>query len=187
MELFRIFNQNLKREFLCAPLNHPNIEYGWIEKKIIINNNQYEIIYIGKLFDDGNIDVIKLNDEEIGFIDKNKNLVTHILFHPINLKNNGYKLIYETIKNEYKETSATGEDISKNIEILINRLDDDVPFYMDVLKYIRTNKFEFTDGDMVDKKDIDKLILYVNKEKNNILTEYPHLKLMMNILENKGI
>ena len=70
---------------------------------------------------------------------------------------------------------------------MINRLDDDVPFYMDVLKYIRTNKFEFTDGDMVDKRDVDELILYVNKEKNNILTEYPHLKLMMNILENKGI
>ena len=33
MELFRVFNQNLKREFLCAPLNHPNIEYKWIEKK----------------------------------------------------------------------------------------------------------------------------------------------------------
>ena len=56
---------------MCSS-NDPHIEYDWIEKKIIINNNRYEIIYIGKLIDDGNIDVIKLNDEEIGFIDKNK-------------------------------------------------------------------------------------------------------------------
>ena len=78
--------------------------------------------------------------------------------------------ICEAIKKEYKGIGATGPDISKNIEILINRLDDDVPFYMDVLKYIRTNKFEFADGNMVDTKDVDELILYVNKEKNNILT-----------------
>jgi len=185
MELFKVFNENLKREFLCAPLNHPNIEYEWIERKITIDDNPNEIIFIGNLIDDGSIDVISLYDEDIGFFDKNKNFVTPILFHHLNMNRDIYKKLCEEINKSLKDFRIDKEGMSKNIQNLINRLDDDVPFYMDVLKYIRTNKFPAEID--VKQSNVDELISFVNKDKKEILTDYPHLKLMINILENQAI
>lgn len=184
MELFRVFNENMKREFLNSPLNHPNIEYKWIKKDIKINVKPYELIYIGKIIDDGNIEIINFKDAEIGFIDKNKNFVTPILLHPINLKKTGYN----SVCNKIKKFVPGKDGIPENIKKLIDRLDEDVPLYMDILKYIRTNKFEFPEENMApNKKDVDELISFLNKDRKEILNDFPHLKLMMNILENQGI
>lgn len=188
MKLFKIFDNKTKKDLLIAPLNHPNINYKWIEKKININGNSFEIIHIGTIIDDGSINITKINDEEIGFFDKNNNFVTTILLHNINLKKEGYKYLYEAILEEYKNIKDGGYDKTPlDIKNLIYRLDDDVPFYMDVLKYIRTNKFEFPEENDLDQNDIDELISYVDDHKKDILNDYPHLKLMVNILENRAI
>ena len=37
------------------------------------------------------------------------------------------------------------------------------------------------------QSDVDELISFVNNDRKEILTDYPHLKLMINILENQAI
>lgn len=188
MEILKVFDENIKNEFLNSPLNHPNISYDWYSKRINLENKSYEIIYIGKLIDDGSIEVINFNNAELGFIDENKNIVTHILFHPLNLRKPGYKNLYDAIKQSLKMDKEEPEQtISKDIHEMINCLDEDVPFYMDLLKYIRTNNFDFPSDIPYKKNDIDNLINFVQLEKATIIKEFPHLKLMMNILENKAV
>lgn len=187
MELFRTFDDQIKREFLFAPLKHPNINYKWIEKNIIINGENSSIICIGSIIDDGEVDIITNKDFQIGFWDKNSNFVTPILFHPINLKNKGYKILYKTIEDELKQLSNNKPDsLSKKINKIIDLLDDDVPFYMDVLKYIRSGKFDLSENNIT-KEDIDELIEFVKAHGAEIIIKYPHLKLMISILENKAI
>lgn len=189
MDLFKVFDEKTKKEFLVAPLNHPNINYNWMEKKMKINGILHKIIYVGKIIDDGSIRIMRFDNEDIGFFDKNNNFVTPILLHPFNLKNEGYKKINDVIKEKFSEipVKKPAEETSDNIKNLIKLLDEDVPFYMDVLKYIRTQKFDFSKENDVEKKDINDLITFVNTQGKEIISEYPHLKLMVNILVNKAV
>lgn len=188
MDLFKVFDDKTKKEFLTAPLNHPNINYGWMDKKMEINGISYNIIYIGNIIDDGSIRIIKFDNEDIGFYDKNNNFITPILLHPFNLKNEGYKKIYNALKNDFRDIPKKEvKDTSDNVIKLIKLLDEDVPFYMDVLKYIRTQKFDFSKENEVQQGDIDDLISFVNTQGKDIISEYPHLKLMVNILVNKAV
>ena len=189
MNLFTVFDEETKKELLTAPLNHPNINYKWLERKIQINGIFYQIIYIGEIIEDGNIKIIQFENNDIGFYDKNNNLVTPILLHPFNLKNQGYIMLSNFIQEKYQEIppETTYGDTSDKIKILIKLLNDDVPFYMDVLKYIRTQKFDLSPKNDINKVDIDNLISFVNTQGKEIISEYPHLKLMVNILMNKAI
>jgi len=67
MNLFTVFDEETKKELLTAPLNHPNINYKWVERKIQINGISYQIIYIGEIIEDGNIKIIQFEKEDIGF------------------------------------------------------------------------------------------------------------------------
>jgi len=188
MEIFNVFNEGEKNKFLCSPLNHPNIEYEWIEKKIQLDNSDYNINYIGRFIDDGSIDIVSLEETKIGFYDKNKNFVTTILFHPINLENEGYQIIYNYINNLLSSNRKPVESLSEPIKNIIELMKDDDQFYMDLLKYIHTNRLEFSKPQPFNEKDVDDLILFVTKKnKDDLIKEYSHLKLMKTILDNRAI
>lgn len=187
MEIFNVFNEGEKNKFLCAPLNHPNIKYEWIEKDIQLGNSNYNINYIGRFIEDGNINIVNLEETKIGFYDKNKNFVTTILFHPINLEKEGYQIIYNYINELLNSNKKTVECLSEPIKNMIELMRDDDQFYMELLKYIHTNRLEFSKPRPFNEKNIDDLILFVTKNKEDMLKEYPHLKLMKTILDNRAI
>ena len=118
MNLFTVFDEETKKELLTAPLNHPNINYKWVERKIQINGISYQIIYIGEIIEDGNIKIIQFEKEDIGFHDTNNNLVTPILLHPFNLKNQGY-ITYTIYKGKFQEIphEPTSEDTFDRLKI----------------------------------------------------------------------
>lgn len=185
MELFKVFSNDIKLKTLFAPLKHPNIKYEWVEKNIHIDNQLEKIIFIGEIIDDGNVDIIESNGIKIGFYDHNKNLVTTVLFHDLNLKKPGYQKLYHELQHKKlkeKEDEIKDLKIDNKTEELIKDLDKDVRFYMDIIAYIRTGNFKFDYEISYSKVEIDKLVSIIKEKGEKLSLEYPHLKLMINIL-----
>lgn len=185
MGIFKVFNNDIKLETLYAPLKHPNIKYEWIEKDIKIENQIHKIIFVGDIIDDGNVNIIEFDGIHLGFKDHNRNFVTTILFHDLNLKKPGYKILLDKIDNcklKPEEEKEIDVEINSTMKKLIKDLDNDVNFYMDVIAYIRKGKFEFKYEIQYSKEEIDKFISLIRDKGEDISSEYPHLKLMINIL-----
>lgn len=186
MEIFRVYNDDIKLETLYAPLKHPNIKYDWIEKDIKIENRTQKIIFVGSIIDDGQVNLIEDDGIELGFYDHNQNLVTTILFHNLNLKKQGYKELLDKINYHKLKTGFDKEkidfEIDSRMKKLIKDLDDNVTFYMDVIAYIRNGNFKFNYEIQYSKEEIDKLIYLIRDIGEDLSLKYPHLKLIINIL-----
>ena len=72
--------------------------------------------------------------------------------------------------------------IDNKTEELIKDLDKDVRLYMDIIAYIRTGNFKFDYEISYSKVEIDKLVSIIKEKGEKLSLEYPHLKLMINIL-----
>lgn len=176
MKLFEIYTNSIKNKFLCCPLNHPNIEYDWTERKIESN----DIIFIGKIKKDDEIQLFKLYDVSIGFFDEECNLVTPVLLHSNNLS----MKIYQDICNELNKIFLKGcnKKLPSEILSLIKELDKDGLVYESFNKYIFTGKFELP-ADINFKKENFDLLIDLIKEDNLLLDEYSHLTVFSAMLK----
>ncbi|MCK9151808.1 hypothetical protein [Methanobacterium alcaliphilum] len=185
MKPFKVFNENMKKKFLCAPLNHPNIDYKWIEKDIQLENEIYKIDFVGDIVDNINIDIIEMGNYKVGFFDKNQNFITPILFHPLNLKKSEYKELLKKIK-DLSDLNLVFKDkieISSKNKALIDEMETNQNFLLDIFKYLASDKFDFSNYDFITTEDLENLITLIKNNKDTICKEYPHLQFIVNLLD----
>lgn len=182
---FEIFNDSMQKRFLCSPLNHPNINYKWIEKDIMLENELYSIDFVGNIVDNIDIEIIEMENYRVGFFDKNQNFVTPILFHPLNLKKTEYQKLFQRIKDlsELKMVFKDKLEISSKNKSLIDEMKFNQNLLLDIVKYLTNNKFDFSNYDYITPEDLENMINLIKTNKDTICKEYPHLLLIVNSLD----
>lgn len=171
MKLFEIYDGSKNDEFLCCPLNHPNVQYGWFKKELDSNKSE-NIIFIGEVIKSDDIELLNFDGINIGFFDNNSNLVTTILLHHSNLSFE----VYNDICTELTECSKKGSKkfIPKHIISLIDILNEDGVVYLSFKEYIVSRIFESSEVTNFSKNDFDFLINLISED-TSILKEYRHL------------
>lgn len=171
MDLFQSF-KNQKSEFLISPTNHPNIEYDWLYKKF----KNKEIIFIGNIKIE-NENIIKYNNLNVAFCDFNKNLVTPILFHPLNLKKNEYYSIFNYLNELFNK-----KDENTKLNELIENLKENRNLIDPIIDYFYNKNIKRLNEANVSVEDAENLIKWIKEEDLNILKEYAQLKLLIKVI-----
>jgi len=167
------FTNDIKESLVLSPLGHPSIEYEWTELKVKINDKIYNIKSLGKIKNE-QIKLIKAFDIVIGFIDKNMNIVSPILFHEITMNKIEYIKIIEKLKEEYEKNIK-----SLVIETILKLLETDDNFFSLVQKYFVTS---VVDSQIFSKYSLSEKDLAMFKEflrsrsKDELLEKYPFLR-----------
>lgn len=168
---FAEYSEDFANTFLLTPIGHPGIEYGWCTSKVVIDDREFELELIGEIPDD-TINKIYFFDTVVGFRDDNGNIVSHIVFHPLTIWREPYTRILNHLKQEKIDITGLIERIRTD-DNLLNELILPYAFGSPYDKFLE-ERFDASDNELKELKN------YIIKNKETVLKEYPHLRVVVN-------
>lgn len=173
LNIFPIYKDEKKNEFLICPLKHPLINYGWGKVSITLEGGRsYDFVTIGEISKSvQDSSIIYFKNIPVGFRDQNNNMVTQVVLHESNIKKEPYKSIKKCLT---KERAPDLDQFIKNLE--------DENFSNNVIRYIFEkdgNKLKGTGFEHM----IDDLLNQLLENEKKLVKKYPYLKFIINALK----
>jgi len=170
LNIFPIYKDEKKNEFLICPLKHPLINYGWSKVSITREGGRsYDLMAIGEISKNvQDSSIIYFKNIPVGFRDQNNNIVTQVVLHESNIKKEPYKSIKKCLT---KERATDLDQFIKNLE--------DENFSDNVDKYVfekDKNELRGTGFEHI----IDDLLNQLLKNEKNLVKKYPYLRRIIN-------